>query len=114
MKNACNLVCHGQVGPLISCESRDRLLELIAALKDSGAQVLCGGCVPALNSKQEKGFFIRPTILAGNGLRWYILERSHVVLAFKEINPYIQTQFHNWQRVMIQVHISTLEVELHL
>ena len=50
------------MGPMITRQARDRLLELIKDAVDKGAQVVCGGEVP---EGRAKGFYFLPTILDG-------------------------------------------------
>lgn len=47
------------LGPLISAEQRERVLEYIDSGRKSGAELVCGGDVP-----QRKGFFLRPTLFS--------------------------------------------------
>lgn len=46
------------IGPLISAQSRDRVLALVESAKQQGAKVLCGG-----SAVDGPGFFMQPTIL---------------------------------------------------
>lgn len=56
-----------QMGPVISQQSKDRILNLIQSALDEGATMELDGRL--LNSdeseKPEKGFFLRPTVLSG-------------------------------------------------
>jgi phenylacetaldehyde dehydrogenase len=45
------------LGPLISAEQRERVLEYVRAGSQSGAELLCGGDMP-----QGKGYFLRPAV----------------------------------------------------
>ena len=49
------------MGPLINKRERDRVLALIEDAKSRGAQVLCGGNIPA---GFEKGAYLAPTLVA--------------------------------------------------
>jgi phenylacetaldehyde dehydrogenase len=51
-----------QIGPLISEEQRNRVLELITSGKTDGAEVIAGG-----NAVEGAGFFLQPTVFAGTG-----------------------------------------------
>ncbi len=49
------------LGPVISKEARDRILDTLRSAAASGAQVLCGGGAPD-GEVRERGFYIQPTI----------------------------------------------------
>jgi betaine-aldehyde dehydrogenase len=51
------------MGPLISRQQFDKVMAYIAAGKDQGARLLCGG-VPSRAPGFENGFFIEPTVFA--------------------------------------------------
>lgn len=53
-----------QMGPLISREQRDKVLLFVEKAKKEGAQVLCGGKIPA-DPALKNGFFFEPTVLTG-------------------------------------------------
>ncbi|MCC7259312.1 MAG: aldehyde dehydrogenase family protein [Gammaproteobacteria bacterium] len=53
------LAADSDLGPLISAEQRERVLGYIAAGRDSGAQLVCGG-----EALPGKGHFVRPTIFS--------------------------------------------------
>lgn len=50
------------MGPLVNARQRDRVLGYIAKGADEGARVIAGGT----DSPHENGFFVTPTVLAGN------------------------------------------------
>ncbi|KAL9972185.1 hypothetical protein ACROYT_G018442 [Oculina patagonica] len=54
-----------QVGPLISKEHRQKILGFIQGAVNDGAEILCGGKIPKLDSKLDKGYFLEPTVLGG-------------------------------------------------
>ena len=49
------------MGPLISAEQHDRVMNYIGIGKSEGAQIACGGARPA---GLEKGYFVAPTVFA--------------------------------------------------
>ncbi len=49
-----------QMGPIISLDDRDRILDLIEKAISSGAESVCGGTIP---QDKEKGYFLNPTVL---------------------------------------------------
>lgn len=49
-----------QVGPLITARQRERVVELVAASRSQGAEVLSGG-----EPVDRPGYFYRPTVVAG-------------------------------------------------
>jgi acyl-CoA reductase-like NAD-dependent aldehyde dehydrogenase len=49
-----------RMGPLLTAEDRDRVLGLIQAAQQDGANIVCGGKIPA---EPAKGYFLQPTIL---------------------------------------------------
>ena len=53
-----------QMGPLVSKAQHERVLSCIAAGRKEGAQLACGGGVPALQGL-EGGFFVEPTVFTG-------------------------------------------------
>jgi len=54
-----------QVGPLISKELRQKMIGFIQGAVNDGAEILCGGKIPKLDSKLDKGYFLEPTVLGG-------------------------------------------------
>jgi aldehyde dehydrogenase len=58
---------HGtQLGPLVSAAHRDRVLAHIEAAKAAGGQVLVGGSRVDLPGELAGGYYVQPTILAGD------------------------------------------------
>ncbi len=53
-----------QMGPLISQEQRQRVMDFMQIAKKQGAKILCGGKIPD-NPDLAKGFFFEPTIVCG-------------------------------------------------
>lgn len=53
-----------QMGPIASFAHRDRIATMVSAARDAGAQVRCGGDVPA-HSELQQGAFYLPTLLTG-------------------------------------------------
>ncbi|MGV0739786.1 aldehyde dehydrogenase [Mycobacterium syngnathidarum] len=51
-----------EIGPLASERQRDRVLDYIRVGRESGAEVVVGGGVPA---GRPRGWFVEPTVLAG-------------------------------------------------
>lgn len=49
-----------RMGPMLTAADRDRVLELVTAAQQDGAQVVCGGKRP---DQPAQGFFLEPTIL---------------------------------------------------
>ncbi len=49
------------IGPLISREHRDKVLNMIAQGKEEGAQLVCGGQIP-MGDSFKKGFYLSPAI----------------------------------------------------
>lgn len=54
-----------QVGPLISREHRQKVINLIQGAVNDGAEILCGAKIPKLDSKLNRGYFLEPTVLGG-------------------------------------------------
>jgi acyl-CoA reductase-like NAD-dependent aldehyde dehydrogenase len=52
------------MGPVISAQQRDRILDYIESGKAEGAQIACGGGTPT-GEQFERGFWIEPTIFTG-------------------------------------------------
>ncbi|MEV5651105.1 aldehyde dehydrogenase [Nocardia sp. NPDC052254] len=50
-----------QIGPLVSCEHRRRVLDHIASGRGAGARITTGGGVPA---DRDRGWFVEPTVFA--------------------------------------------------
>jgi len=55
------------MGPLISREHRDKVLGYYARARESGAAVVTGGGVPAVESRFEGGAWVEPTLWTGLG-----------------------------------------------
>jgi len=53
------------LGPLISRGHRDKVLGYYRLAREEGAQVHCGGGVPAFGDARDGGAFIEPTVLTG-------------------------------------------------
>lgn len=53
------------MGPLISAKHRDKVLGYYRLAREEGAQILCGGGIPALEGDEAGGFFVEPTVLTG-------------------------------------------------
>lgn len=51
-----------EIGPLVSEAARNKVSELVNSALTEGAQLACGGCVPA---EAGPGWFYAPTILTG-------------------------------------------------
>jgi (Z)-2-((N-methylformamido)methylene)-5-hydroxybutyrolactone dehydrogenase len=49
-----------EMGPLATREQRDRVLDMIAAARAEGAELVCGGRAP-----EGTGFFVEPTVFTG-------------------------------------------------
>ncbi len=54
-----------QLGPLISAAQRDKALSYVRIGLDEGARLAAGGTVPDLPAPLDRGFYLRPTVLAG-------------------------------------------------
>ncbi len=54
---------HSDVGPVISCEARDRIREWIDRGESDGAQVVVDGRAPGGQGQDPNGSFVGPTIL---------------------------------------------------
>ena len=50
---------------MISKEHRQKIIGFIQGAVNDGAEILCGGKIPKLDSKLDKGYFLEPTILGG-------------------------------------------------
>jgi acyl-CoA reductase-like NAD-dependent aldehyde dehydrogenase len=53
-----------QLGPLISAAQRDKALRYVQIGLDEGARLAAGGTVPDLPGPLNRGFYLRPTVLA--------------------------------------------------
>ncbi|WP_395725954.1 aldehyde dehydrogenase [Nakamurella sp.] len=53
-----------QLGPLISAAQRDKALRYVQIGREEGARVVAGGTVPDLSAPLDRGFYLRPTVLA--------------------------------------------------
>jgi betaine-aldehyde dehydrogenase len=53
-----------QMGPLVSENQRAKVLAFVKKARAEGAQVLCGGKIPA-DPALKNGFFFEPTVIAG-------------------------------------------------
>lgn len=51
-----------QMGPVISAQQRQNVLDLIAGARDEGARVICGGGVPS-GSQFSSGYWLQPTLI---------------------------------------------------
>lgn len=51
------------MGPLMTAQARDTSLELIRDAVERGAELVCGGTVPVLPPRLQKGNFLAPTLL---------------------------------------------------
>jgi acyl-CoA reductase-like NAD-dependent aldehyde dehydrogenase len=49
-----------RMGPMLTANDRNRMLDLIKAAVESDAKIVCGGKIPA---QPGKGFYLEPTIL---------------------------------------------------
>jgi len=56
---------HTQMGAVVSKQHQDKILSYIKRAKKEGGKILCGGQVPIVNKRCEKGFFIEPTVIEG-------------------------------------------------
>jgi acyl-CoA reductase-like NAD-dependent aldehyde dehydrogenase len=54
-----------QMGPVISRERMERILEYVQIGRDEGATVLTGGGRPDLPEPLDRGYFIEPTVISG-------------------------------------------------
>ena len=50
---------------MISKEHRQKIIGFIQGAVNDGAEILCGGKIPKLDSKLDKGYFLEPTVLGG-------------------------------------------------
>lgn len=53
------------LGPLISAEHRERVLDYYRLAVEHGARVITGGGVPQFGDDRDRGFFVEPTIWTG-------------------------------------------------
>jgi acyl-CoA reductase-like NAD-dependent aldehyde dehydrogenase len=51
-----------QIGPQVSKEQQERILNYVKIAKGEGASLACGGAAP---SEHKKGYFVQPTIFTG-------------------------------------------------
>jgi len=53
------------MGPLISAEHRDKVLQYYALARQEGATIVAGGGVPTFGDARDQGYWVEPTIIAG-------------------------------------------------
>jgi aminomuconate-semialdehyde/2-hydroxymuconate-6-semialdehyde dehydrogenase len=53
------------LGPLISAQHREKVLNYYQLAREEGATVVTGGGVPAFSDNRSHGFYIQPTIYTG-------------------------------------------------
>jgi len=53
------------MGPLISAEHRDKVLQYFALAREEGAKFLTGGGVPSFGDARDRGFWVEPTLISG-------------------------------------------------
>jgi aminomuconate-semialdehyde/2-hydroxymuconate-6-semialdehyde dehydrogenase len=53
------------LGPLISAQHRDKVMEYYRLAREEGATVVTGGGVPEFGDARDQGFYIQPTIYTG-------------------------------------------------
>jgi aminomuconate-semialdehyde/2-hydroxymuconate-6-semialdehyde dehydrogenase len=53
------------LGPLISAQHRDKVMEYYRLAREEGATVITGGGIPEFGDARDKGFYIQPTIYTG-------------------------------------------------
>lgn len=54
-----------QMGPLVSKEHREKVLDYIKLAQEEGGTVLVGGNIPRLPAPFDKGYFLSPTVITG-------------------------------------------------
>jgi len=54
-----------QLGAIVSKQHRDKIIDYIKLAKKEGGKILCGGQIPEINKRCEKGYFIEPTVIEG-------------------------------------------------
>lgn len=52
-------------GPLISRQHREKVLHYYSLAREEGAEEICGGGIPELESPWSEGFFVQPTLWTG-------------------------------------------------
>lgn len=52
------------------------MIGFIQGAVNDGAEILCGGKIPKLDNKLDKGYFLEPTVLGGQPLLIVILAVS--------------------------------------
>ena len=52
-------------GPLISRAHREKVMRYFQLAREEGAEEICGGGVPSLESPWQEGFFVQPTLWTG-------------------------------------------------
>ncbi len=62
-----------ELGPLITHQHRERVLGMVHAAVDEGAQLVCGGAIP---QDRPRGYFVAPTLLCGVGLNMSIMQEE--------------------------------------
>lgn len=78
-----------QVGPQVSAHQRDKILNYIKIGRDEGAKVLTGGGPRELDGDLAGGYYIQPTVLAGNNsMRVFREEIFGPVLALTSFTDY--------------------------
>jgi aminomuconate-semialdehyde/2-hydroxymuconate-6-semialdehyde dehydrogenase len=53
------------IGPLISAQQRERVVQYFNLAREEGAEVVCGGGVPASPPQWRDGFWVQPTVWTG-------------------------------------------------
>lgn len=53
------------LGPLVSREHFEKVRSYVEVAKQEGGKIECGGNVPALEARFQKGYFLRPTVVTG-------------------------------------------------
>jgi aminomuconate-semialdehyde/2-hydroxymuconate-6-semialdehyde dehydrogenase len=53
------------MGPLISAEHRDKVLQYFALAREEGARFLVGGGVPSFGDARDRGSWVEPTLITG-------------------------------------------------
>ena len=54
------------MGAQVSAEQYDRILGYLDIAKSEGGKILCGGMAQSINHGLQNGYYIQPTIIAGN------------------------------------------------
>ncbi|WP_116040808.1 2-hydroxymuconic semialdehyde dehydrogenase [Amycolatopsis palatopharyngis] len=53
------------MGPLVSAEHRDKVLDYYRLAEREGAKTHAGGAAPRFGDERDRGFFVEPTVLTG-------------------------------------------------